>query len=161
MAMVMEAKTNDCRKKYEEYRSSTNGKGDNDINKEGKYEDGTFYRQWVDSERLMTQKNSDVRRKGVRAALWGLLGIGGAAFTLTSFLTVLPFAGVTFGLAGLGGVAVGLIGAVAGGILAKIGIGKMIENFKIILLRNPFNVLLGHLKIIFFVKIIHIITNNP
>ena len=123
MSQVMEAKTNDCREKYEVYRKNIVNKGDYFYNPKEDKGNGLYYDDWENSERLFKQKTSESRRKGLKAALFGLLGLGGAAFTVTSFLTVLPFAGVTFGLAGAAGVVTGLLGTVAGGIVARLGLG--------------------------------------
>ena len=130
MAMVMEAKTNDARKVFESYRKNVSDKGDDYYDKDkGEYKGGFFYNQLRIAQDQYDQKTSEVRRKGIKAALFGVLGVGAAALTVTSFFTALPFVGFSlFGFGGAGAVVAGLAGTVVGGILTKIGLGGFLER---------------------------------
>lgn len=129
MAQVMEEKAEKSRKVFEIYRKNVTSKGDNYYNaKDGHYEGGMFYEEWKNAERLYKQKTSETRRHGIKAWLFGFLGVGAAALTVTSFLSILPFAGISLGLGGAAGVVLGLAGTIAGGVLAKIGFGGLITK---------------------------------
>lgn len=132
MRAICDLKIEDSRKVFEGYRKSVTEKGETNVQK--KDDKLTESNGWaIDAFKKakieLKQRKSASRRDGRHCLLYGLLGAGAAALTVTSFFTLVPFIGISFGLTGVAGVVAGLAGTIAGGILTKFGLGKAITKF--------------------------------
>lgn len=133
MRAICDLKIEDSRRVFEGYRKSVTEKGETNIQKGSdgnlKESNGWAIDAFKKAEIELKQRNKTARRDARHGWVYGLLGAGAAALTVTSFFTLVPFIGISFGLTGIAGVVTGIAGTVLGGLLTKFGLGRAITKF--------------------------------